>query len=368
MTAHRLDSDQLERQIERWIRPDIQRQKAYPVPSAAGLIKLDAMENPYIWPEDMRLAWADTLREVALNRYPSAAADELKADLRARFGLRDEYDLLLGNGSDEIIQLIMMAVSGPDRVVMAPQPGFVMFRMIAGFLHLDFVGVDLDTNFELDMPKLLQTIEAEQPAVIFLAQPNNPTGNLWGTEQLRRVIEAAPGLVVIDEAYTAFTEADYLYLLDDYEHLLIMRTLSKVGLAGLRLGVLMGRPAWLEQIDKLRLPYNINVLTQASARFALDHYDVLAEQTARICSERERLYKALQALPLETVWPSEANFLLVRTPEGRARAWFDQCRAEGVLVKCLDGSHPLLRDCLRLTVGTPEENAALLAALGTCPA
>ncbi len=359
-------SDHLEQQIERWVRPDILRQKAYPVPPSAGLIKLDAMENPYVWPEALREEWAGTLRDVALNRYPPAQADDLKAALRARFGLRDDYDLLLGNGSDEIIQLIMMAVSGPGRVVMAPQPGFVMFRMIAGFLHLDFRGVDLDADFELDMPRLLQAIESEQPAVIFLAQPNNPTGNLWGSEQLRRVIEAAPGLVVIDEAYTAFTEADYLHLLDDYEHLLVMRTLSKVGLAGLRLGMLMGRPAWLNEIDKLRLPYNINVLTQASARFALDHYDVLTAQTRAICAQRDRLGEALKTLPLERIWPSEANFILVRTPEGQARRWLESCREAGVLIKCLDGSHPLLRDCLRLTVGTPEENDKLLAALGQC--
>ncbi|MCH8552260.1 MAG: histidinol-phosphate transaminase [Natronospirillum sp.] len=359
-------SDQLERQIERWVRPEISQLKAYPVPPSAGLIKLDAMENPYRWPEDLRQQWATMMQEVALNRYPSPQAEELKAGLRARFGLRNDYGLLLGNGSDELIQLLMMTVSGPGRVVMAPQPGFVMFRMIAEFLHMDFCGVDLDENFDLDMPRLLRAIEAEQPAIIFLAQPNNPTGNLWGVEQLRRVIEAAPGLVVIDEAYTAFTDADYLHLLDDYEHLLVMRTLSKVGLAGLRLGMLMGRPAWLEQIDKVRLPYNINVLTEASARFALEHFPVLEAQTRQIREERERLASVLKELPLARIWPSEANFILVRTPEGQARRWLDKCREQGVLIKCLDGSHPLLQDCLRLTVGTREENDALIAALRQC--
>lgn len=357
MSAH------LDRRVERWVRPELLKQKAYPVPPSAGMIKLDAMENPYVWPEDLRTEWANTLREVSLNRYPSAQADELKARLRRRFGLADEFDILLGNGSDELIQLIMMAVSGPGRTVMAPDPGFVMFRMIAGFLHMDFVGVDLDANFDLDMPRFLSAIESEQPAVIFLAQPNNPTGNLWGAEQLRRIIEAAPGLVVVDEAYTAFTDADYLSLLNDYDNVLVMRTLSKVGLAGLRLGMLMGRPEWLQQIDKLRLPYNINVLTQASACFALDHYGELEAQTRRICSERERLTRELKTMPLETVWPSQANFVLVRTPQGQARRWFESCKNSGVLIKCLDGAHPLLQDCLRLTVGTPEENDTLLVAL-----
>ena len=356
-------SVKLDSMVERWVRPELLKQKAYPVPSSEGMIKLDAMENPYAWPESMRIEWANTLREIALNRYPSAQAPDLKSRLRARFGLSDDYDILLGNGSDEIIQLIMMAVSGPGRKVMAPDPGFVMFRMIAGFLHMGFVGVDLDDNFELDMPRFLQAIESEQPAVIFLAQPNNPTGNLWGTEQLRRIIEAAPGLVVIDEAYTAFTDTDYLHLLDDYDNVLVMRTLSKVGLAGLRLGMLMGRPAWLQHIDKLRLPYNINVLTQASASFALDHYDALEAQTRQLRSDRSELISALKALRFERVWPSEANFVLVRTPSGQARDWFESCKDQGVLVKCLDGAHPLLHDCLRLTVGTAEENNAMLAAL-----
>ncbi len=356
-------SEQLDTKVERLIRPDLLKQKAYPVPSSDGLIKLDAMENPYTWPEDLRLKWADTLRDIGLNRYPSAGADTLKRSLRRQFGLADDYDLLLGNGSDELIQLIMMAVSGRDRVIMAPDPGFVMFRMIAGFLHLDFHGVDLDPDFQLDMPRFLSAIESDQPAVIFLAQPNNPTGNLWGSDQLRRIIEAAPGVVVIDEAYTAFTDADYLPLLDDYDNVLIMRTLSKVGLAGLRLGMLMGRPEWLQQIDKLRLPYNINVLTQASAQFALDHFPVLAEQTESVRQSRAHLAEALKALPLDRIWPSEANFILVRTPSGQARAWFEHCRTEGVLIKCMDGAHPLLKDCLRLTVGTPQENEALLKAL-----
>ena len=353
----------LQQRLQHWVRPDVLAQQAYPVPSAEGLIKLDAMENPYTWPQSMREAWAAEMQAVTLNRYPSAQASELKADLRQHLGLSAEYDILLGNGSDEIIQLLLMTVSAPGRTIMTPEPGFVMFRIIAQSLHLNFEGLPLDQDFQLDLPACLAAIEEHQPAVIFLAQPNNPTGNVWPEADLRALIAAAPGVVVLDEAYTAFTDTDFLPWLDDYAHVLVMRTLSKVGLAGLRLGLLMGRPQWLEQIDKLRLPYNINTLTQASARFALNHFDELARQTDLICAERERVMTALSNLPLQKIWPSEANFILVRTASGQARAYFDYCRQQGVLIKCVDGAHPLLHDCLRLTIGQPAENDAMLAAL-----
>jgi histidinol-phosphate aminotransferase len=358
-----MTSKALQQRLEQWVRPDILAQQAYPVPSAEGLIKLDAMENPYTWPDAMRAAWAAELQAVTLNRYPSAQASELKAALRQHIGLSESYDLLLGNGSDEIIQLLLMTVSASGRTIMTPEPGFVMFRIIAQSLHLDFAGLPLDADFNLDMPACLAAIAEHQPAVIFLAQPNNPTGNVWPEADLRALIEAAPGVVVLDEAYTAFTDTDFLSWLDDYEHLLVMRTLSKVGLAGLRLGLLMGRPQWLEHIDKVRLPYNINTLTQASAQFALQHFAELSRQTDLIRAERERMMQALAALPLVRIWPSEANFILVRTPADQARACFEICRTQGILIKCVDGAHPLLKDCLRLTIGQPEENSALLRVL-----
>lgn len=358
-----MTSKALQHRLQRWVRPDVLAQQAYPVPNAEGMIKLDAMENPYAWPQSMREAWAAEIQAVTLNRYPSAQADELKLALRRHLGLSAAYDILLGNGSDEIIQLLLMTLSAPGRTIMTPEPGFVMFRIIAQTLHLEFQGLPLTCDFNLDLPACLAAIDQYQPAVIFLAQPNNPTGNLWPEADVRALIEAAPGVVVLDEAYTAFTDTDYLPWLDDYEHLLVMRTLSKVGLAGLRLGLLMGRPQWLEQIDKVRLPYNINTLTQASAHFALTHFAELARQTSLIRAERERLMAALVSLPLVKIWPSEANFILVRTAPGQARSYFDYCRNHGVLIKCVDGAHPLLHDCLRLTIGQPDENTALLAVL-----
>ena len=344
--------------VERWVRPEVRALQAYAVPSSDGLLKMDAMENPYPWPASMVADWQQRLQSASLNRYPDASAASLKARLRETMGIADECELLLGNGSDEIIQLLAMALAAPDRLLLAPEPGFVMYRMIATFTGMRYAGVPLDENFDLDLAAMLALIERDQPALIFLALPNNPTGNLFSADRVRAIIEASEGLVVLDEAYTAFTDADHLDLLS-YPNVLVMRTLSKVGLAGLRLGILIGRSEWLQELDKLRLPYNINVLTQLSAEFALDHYDVLMAQTREIRRERETLYSALQDIADVQVWPSDANFLLLRCAQ--ARAVHAHMKEQGVLIKCLDGAHPMLSDCLRFTVGAPAENERLLA-------
>jgi histidinol-phosphate aminotransferase len=276
-----------------------------------------------------------------------------------------EMGLLLGNGSDELIQMLALAVARPGRRILSLDPGFVMYRMIALFAGMEYVGVPLrGEDFSLDLPAVLEAMDREQPAVTFLAYPNNPTGNLFHSDAVERLIEAAPGLVVIDEAYAPFTDRSFLPRLAAWPNLLLMRTLSKMGLAGLRLGYLVGLREWLTEIDKTRLPYNINVLTQASAVFALRHKDVLDRQTSRIRAERSRLSAALSALDGVRPFPSEANFLLLRMPDGRAGEIFQSLKARGVLAKNLDGAHLLLADCLRVTVGRPEENDAFLAALG----
>lgn len=355
--------DQIDARVQRWVRDDIRKLAAYPVPDASGLLKLDAMENPFTWPEELHAQWQARLADVHVNRYPHPDAPAVKAGLRRVMNIDERWDVLLGNGSDELIQLIALAVAGKGRTLMAPEPSFVMYRMIAQYLGMDYVGVPLTERFEIDLESTLARIEREQPALIFLAQPNNPTGNLWGDEKLRRIIEAAPGLVVMDEAYTAFTEADYLPWLEDYPNLLILRTLSKVGLAGLRLGVLIADPAWTVEINKLRLPYNIGNLVQASASFALDHFEVFEQQTRELVAQRAQLIDNLSALPALSVYDSQANFVLVRTAAGRAGAIHQGLKDAGVLIKKLDGSHPLLADCLRITVGSADENARLLAAL-----
>lgn len=351
--------------IEQWVRPEIRALHAYHVPDAHNMIKLDAMENPYTWPAYLRGEWAEVLQETSVNRYPDPGARALKERLRDVYAIDEQFEILLGNGSDEIIQLIAMAVAAPGRKILAPEPAFVMYRMIAGFAGMDYVGVPLRAeDFVLDMPAMLAAIKQHQPAVVFLAYPNNPTGNLFGEDEIVQIVEASPGLVVVDEAYTPFAQATFLPQLAKYENLLVMRTLSKLGLAGLRLGFLVGGRGWLEQFDKLRLPYNINTLTQVSAEFALTYADVFEGQTAQIRDDRNRLAQDLAQLPGVQVFPSAANFILFRVPAGRGRELFDALKTAGILIKNLDGGHPLLRDCLRVTVGKPAENQAFVAALG----
>ncbi len=349
--------------VKKLIRQEILDLTAYPVPSAEGMLKLDAMENPYIWPAVAREAWADLLKDVPINRYPDASGQMVKDALREEMGVNEQYDILLGNGSDEIIQMLAMAVAKPGATILAPEPGFVMYKMIAIFCGLNYVGVPLTADFELDEPAMLAAIAEHDPELIFLAQPNNPTGNLWDQGAIKHIIEASQGLVVLDEAYTAFTDADHLNLLEKYDHVLVMRTLSKVGLAGLRLGLLIGSKEWLGELEKIRMPYNINSLTQASALFALEHFDMLVMQTEQLRVDRVVLMNDLAAISGLEIFPSEANFVLVRTPDGMARHWFEDLKEKGILIKCLDGGHPLLKNCLRITVGTTDQNQRLVNAL-----
>jgi histidinol-phosphate aminotransferase len=352
--------------VVRWIRPEIRALAAYYVPDANASIKLDAMENPYGWPDELVEAWLATLRQVSLNRYPDPNARLLKQGLRDRMGISSALEILLGNGSDELIQMICLALSGSGRVVLAPEPSFVMYRIIAQATGMSFVGVSLRAHdFGLDMPAMQRAIAHHQPAVVFLAYPNNPTGNLFREADVRALIECAPGLVVVDEAYFPFARCSFMQDLSEYPNLLLLRTVSKMGLAGLRLGLMVGRSTLLAEMDKTRLPYNINVLTQASALFALQNGQFLEEQTRRICTDREHLLRELDALPGITPFASDANFILFRTPQGRAETIYRSLLELSILVKNLSPHGGLLTDCLRVTVGKPEENEAFLQALRT---
>ena len=362
--------------IDTLVRPEIRSLRAYQVPDATGLIKLDAMENPYGWPEALRQDWLNALRDAELNRYPDPRASELQSVLREAMAIPPGMGVLLGNGSDELIQMLALAVAAPgststdQRTLLSLDPGFVMYRMIGLFAGLKYVGVNLDADdFSLDLGATLSAIRDSQPLLTFIAYPNNPTGNLFDPAAIEQIIAASPGLVIVDEAYAPFTDASFMPRLGEWPNLLVMRTVSKMGLAGLRLGYLVGPEEWIEQIDKIRLPYNINVLSQASAAFALRHRDVLDEQTRAICDERARLARSLAELDGSrgrlTPYPSDANFILVRVAPGRADPIFSDLRERGILIKNLNGAHPLLSDCLRITVGHPDENARLIESLAS---
>lgn len=356
------------------IREDVQSMHAYAIQDARGLIKLDAMENPFGLPEDLQQALGRRLGELALNRYPGARIDDLRAALSRHVDLPAGQALMLGNGSDELISLLAMAcdravpTGQPTPAVLAPVPGFVMYAMSAQLQGLRFVGVPLTPDFELDVPALRTAIERERPAIVYLAYPNNPTANLWQVSAMRAVIEAQAeqgGLVVVDEAYQPFANHSWLDEIRAdparHGHVLLMRTLSKFGLAGVRLGYLMGPAPLVSEIDKLRPPYNVSVLNAECALFALEHADVFAAQADHLRAERVRLLAALRQMPGVQAWDSQANMILVRVPDA-ARA-FAGLRARGVLVKNISTMHPLLAGCLRLTVGTSDENTQLLAAL-----
>lgn len=336
------------------IRQEILALSAYHVPPAKDMVKLDAMENPYRLPpflcEEISRIAADT----SINRYPDPHAAALKEVLSTTLSVPAGMEIMLGNGSDEIIQIIMLAAAKPEAKLLTIEPGFAMFKMIATFANMQYIGIPLKPDFSLDIDRMLAAIERHQPSVIFLAYPNNPSGNLFDTSALEKIIEISPGLVVIDEAYHPFAGKSFIGRLADYPNLLVMRTLSKLGLAGLRLGLLAGRPEWLSHLEKLRLPYNVNVITQLVATKIMQHYDVLQQQADAIRQTRTRLRTFLENLNGIEVFPSDANFILFRL-DGASQI-FRLLQQHGILVKNLDNSHPLLKNCLRVTVGTPEEN------------
>lgn len=349
--------------ISSLFRKEVLAMSAYKVADATGLIKLDAMENPYNWPDDIKTNWLETLKDCQLNRYPDPEAKQLTATIKRLNQIPDQFDVLLGNGSDEIIQLLLMALPS-SACVLAPDPGFVMYKQLSQCLGLTYHAVPLlADNFDLDLPAMLAAIEQHQPSVIFLAYPNNPTGNLFSETSIQEIIKIANGLVVIDEAYAPFADASFIDSLGQHDNLLVMRTVSKLGLAGLRLGYIAGKPSIIEQLHKIRLPYNINSLTQISADFALSNKALFDQQTQKICAERSIVFNRLNALDGITAYPSAANFILFKTPENRANEIFASIKQQGVLIKNLSAQGGLLADCLRVTIGKPEENAAFLAAL-----
>jgi histidinol-phosphate aminotransferase len=349
--------------VKQLVRAEIRGLKAYHVPPAGDLIKLDAMENPWPWPDSLREAWLEELKTVELNRYPDPSAQALQAVMRTAMSVPDSAGVLLGNGSDELIQMIVQTLAAPGRGVLAPEPTFVMYRQIAVVAGLAFIPIPLRRDFSLDADAMLAAITEQQPAVTFLAYPNNPSGNLFDDGAIKAILSAAEGLVVVDEAYAPFTDASFMSQLQQYDNLLVLRTVSKMGLAGLRLGLLAGAREWLEQIDKTRLPYNLGSLNQVTGRFALQHKPVFDEQARKIRVARSELLAGLQGMSSLTVYPSEANFILFRVPPGRADAIYQGLQQAGILIKSLHGSVDALRDCLRVTVGLPEENKAFLAAL-----
>jgi len=338
------------------IRSDIKTLSAYHVPDSTGLIKLDAMENPFLLPDHLQPQWQACLGAVPINRYPDADMAVLRGKIAAHAGVHADQ-ILLGNGSDEIIQMILMGIDAGTCVV--PSPTFVMYELISRWLKRPVATIPLSKDFNLNPEQFLQICAREKAEVAFLACPNNPTGNLWEEESIIRIAKGFNGLLVIDEAYGPFSERNHIHLLAS--NILILRTFSKLGWAGLRLGYLIGEADTIAQLNKIRMPYNINALTQAAASFLLDHFDIFEQQAATIKAERERMIDALQAFDAVHVFPSQANFVLIRVEQ--ANIIFEQLKAHGILIKNMHKAGDLLANCLRITIGNADENNALLAAL-----
>ena len=358
----------LAERLQHTLRQDVQSMHAYAIQPSAGLVKLDAMENPFRLPEALQRELGERLGRVAINRYPVACVAEVITALSAFVQLPAGCKLMLGNGSDELISLLALACDMPGASILAPLPGFVMYEMSARLQGLKFIGVPLTADFELDEVAMLAAIETQRPAITYIAYPNNPSANLFDDGVVDRIVAAVGrqhGLVVIDEAYQPFSSRTWMNRVGGvetaHEHVLVMRTLSKFGLAGVRLGYLVGAAALIDEIDKVRPPYNISALNAEATLFALAHADEFAHQAEVLRAERSKLLQVLGDLPGVHPFPSEANMILVRVPD--SKRCFDGMRARGVLVKNIAGLHPLLANCLRLTVGTPDENMQMIDAL-----
>lgn len=349
------------------IRADVRALSAYHVPDATGFVKLDAMENPYTLSPELQQELGRRLGSAALNRYPVPTYAKLKQAICAKQGVPAGWDVVLGNGSDELISIVSVACAKSGAKVLAPVPGFVMYAMSAQFAGLEFIGVPLKKDLTLDLEGMLAAVREHRPAITYLAYPNNPTGNLFDTQAMLAIIREVgdSGVVIVDEAYQPFAGDSFMSRLPDFDNLIVMRTVSKLGLAGIRLGYMSASNSLLTEFDKVRPPYNVNVLTEITAAFMLEHTDVLDAQASAIRAERESLLSSLSDLAGVEVFPSAANFILFRiTKSGLTGAEiFDRLLAQKVLVKNVGKMHSLLDNCLRVTVSTPAENASFLAAL-----
>ena len=345
--------------------PWLSELKPYPAEASGDMVKLDAMENPYAFPAELRQAWYDTLAAVEINRYPDPQAVGVKTAWRQLLDLPGEAQLLVGNGSDEIIHMLCLAYNQPGACMLSPAPSFAVYPLAAQAVNMHYVGVPLaHEDFRLNRSRFIEAVESHKPNLIFIASPNNPTGNKFAADDIRAIAEHSNGLVVLDEAYWRFSGSNCIKQLFDLDNIVFMHTLSKIGLAGVRLGALIGKSAWLEPLERVRMPYNVSSLTQATAKFAIEHDQAFQVQVDELCRAREKMHSSLSTLPGVTVWPSQTNFILFRVEQG-AESVHQRLISNGVLIKKVHGAHPALENCLRVSIGTASENATFLEQLAS---
>lgn len=345
--------------IKNIVNKKIWEQSGYLAPEYESGIKMDANENPFVLEEPLKKKLFSEMRKVALNRYPEAGALKLRERFAKYFGVKKEM-IMLGNGSDELIQLLCMTLKGKISGVMVPVPTFSMYKIIAINTGNKILEIPLDKNFDLDVKAMTGKMKSNYPALIFLSYPNSPTGNLFSRSRIEALIKKTPGIVVIDEAYAAFSNASLMPLLKKYDNLVFLKTLSKAGMAAIRLGFLIGNKNLVAELDKVRLPYNINWLSQVAASFYLDNQREFSAQIAKIIKNREELYLQMKKIDGITLYPSRANFVFFSCAFDSDRI-YDKLASAGVIVKNLDSR--LTRNCIRVTVGNRRENAVFLSAL-----
>ncbi|MDB0021601.1 histidinol-phosphate transaminase [Candidatus Pseudothioglobus singularis] len=345
--------------IEQWLRSDIKNIDAYHVPVSKDMIKLDAMESPFGIPKDLKVEFLKCIEQSEVNRYPEADPSPLKDTLRSLMDIPDEFGILLGNGSDELIQLLALACSKDD-LIMSFEPSFVMYELVSKYVNLEYFGVQLDSNFDINLSDALLIIEREKPKIIFIAYPNNPTGNCFDYDAIIEIIKSTNSMVILDEAYYAYSDKSFLSEISNFPNLLVLRTISKIGFAGLRLGLLIGDQETIAQLNKLRLPYNINALTQTSANFLLQDKQRIINNAQIIIEERRRLAHELSLFSKFKVYPSQTNFILVHSED--ANSLHTALKENGILIKGFPKGSKL-SDFIRISVSEPVENNILIDAI-----
>ena len=344
------------------IKPHVRELKQYSLKPECVRIKINQNENPWDLPQSIK---EETLRKVAeysWSRYPTFSAHSLHEEL-ARFSGWKAAGIIAGNGSNELIQAVLMVTLGPQTRVLINEPTFALYRQISRILGGEVISVPLSPQLTYDIDAIITAINSLAPTVTIICSPNNPTGCLIRREDLISILESSNGLVVVDEAYHEFSGQTVVPLLDDYPNLVVLRTFSKaMAMAGLRIGYLLAAPQLVQQISKAVLPYNLNVISQTAAQIAIERYRTeLTRLVGLICTERERLYHGLNEIREITPVRSFANFILARSTV-HPRSVFDQLLKREILIRDVS-SYPMLSDCFRVSVGTPEENDSLLGAL-----
>jgi histidinol-phosphate aminotransferase len=344
------------------VRDDLRALEGYHSPQVDVKVRLNTNESPLPPPPAWRDAFAAELSRVDWHRYPDRSASELRESIAELHGVSPDM-VFAANGSNEVLQTILLAYAGPGRTVATFEPTYQMHAQIARVVGSSVVEGERNADFTLDPGEVRRVIGSARPHVVFLTSPNNPTGLVEPVERVEQLLAAAPGLVVADEAYAQFADWSALELVDEARPLVVTRTFSKTwSMAGVRLGYAIAPTWFVRAVEAVVLPYHLDAAKQIAGRLALRFVDEMDERVRLIVSERERISAAMRAMPIE-VTPSGANFILFRPRSVPGREVWQQLVDRSVLVRDCSG-WPRLAGCLRVTVGTADENDLFLTALG----